>query len=175
MSRWKIDQAGRGGDAHVDAGMLLLEIGQPRQQPFGGERGQRRHCQHLVVVLAQETVGGEAQIVEGGADARQIVARLRRQRQRAVLPDEQADAEFLLQPADLMADRGLGHVQFAGCQREAEVARGGLERPQSVQGGQSGSHLAAGCMTLFHAKRYKLSFVAAQQKADISGQLSSRS
>ncbi|MEY9634962.1 hypothetical protein ABIF66_003191 [Bradyrhizobium japonicum] len=116
----------------------------------------------MVVVLAQQPVGGEAEVVEGGADARQIVARFRRQRQRAVLPDEQADAEFLLEPPDLMADRGLGHVQLGRGQREAEMARGGLKGPQSVQGGQSGSHLAAGSMTLFHAKGYKLSFVAAR-------------
>jgi hypothetical protein len=42
------------------------------------------------------------------------------------------------------------------------MARGGFKGPQSIQGRQSGSHLAAGYMTLFHAKEYKLSFVAAQ-------------
>ena len=66
----------------------------------------------MVVVLAQQPVGGEPQVVEGGADAGEIVPGLRRQRQRAVLPDEQADPEFLLQPPDLMADRGLRDVQF---------------------------------------------------------------
>jgi hypothetical protein len=155
--------------------MRLLEIGQPRQQPFGGERGQRRDRQHLVVVLAQQAVGREPEVVEGRADARQVVARFRRQRQRAVLPDEQANAELLLEPADLMADRGLRHVQLARGQREAEMACGGLERTQSVQGRQSGSHLAAGCMSLFHAKRYKLSFVGLHARADIGFKFSSRS
>ena len=37
----EIDQAGRGGDPHVDAGMGFLERGKPRQQPFCGERRQR--------------------------------------------------------------------------------------------------------------------------------------
>ncbi len=33
----KIHQVGRGGDAHVDAWVRLLEGGQPRQQPLCGE------------------------------------------------------------------------------------------------------------------------------------------
>ena len=43
-------------------------FGQPRQQPFGGERSQRRDRQHLVVVLAQQPVGGKPEVVEGGVD-----------------------------------------------------------------------------------------------------------
>ena len=66
----------------------------------------------MVVVLAQQPVGGEPQIVERSADAGEIIAGFRRQRQRAVLPDEQADSEFLLEPPYLMADRGLRDVQF---------------------------------------------------------------
>ena len=84
---------------------------------FGGERGQRRDRQHMVVVLAQQPVGREPQVVESGADAGEIFPGLRRQRQRAVLPDEQADPEFLLEPPDLMADRGLRDVQFGRRQR----------------------------------------------------------
>src|SRR5262249_51631546 len=59
--------------------------------------------------------------------------------------------------------------QLGRGQREAEVARGGLKRPQTVQGRQSGSHLAAGYMSLFHAKGYKLSFVELRLEADIIG------
>ena len=70
----------------------------------------------MVVVLAQQPVGGEPQIVEGRADARQIIPGLRGQRQRAVLPDEQPDPQFLLEPPDLMADRGLGDIQFGAPQ-----------------------------------------------------------
>ena len=66
----------------------------------------------MVVALAQEPVGCEAQIVERSADAGEIIAGFRRQRQRAVLPDEQADSEFLLKPPYLMADSGLRDVQF---------------------------------------------------------------
>jgi hypothetical protein len=66
-----------------------------------------------------------------------------------------------------MADRGLRDVQLGSREREAQMARRGLKGPQSVQGRQSGSHLAAGYMTLFHAKGYKLSFVEAVSQADI--------
>ena len=94
----------------------------------------------MVVVLAQQPVGGEPQIVERGADAGKIIPGLRRQRQRAVLPDEQADPEFLLEPPDLMADRGLGDVQFGRRKGEAQVPGRGLEGAQSIERRQSGGH-----------------------------------
>ena len=156
----EIDQRGRGGDADVDAGMRLLERGEPRQQPFGGQRGQRRDRQHMVVVLAQQPVGREPQIVKGGADAGQVIPGLRRQRQRAVLPDEQADPQLFLQPPDLMADRGLRDVQLGGRIGEAEVPGGGFERPQAIQRGQPARSFGRKiqCMSLSHLKRNKVSF-----------------
>ena len=101
----------------------------PRQQPFGGQRGQRRDRQHVAVVPAQQPVGRKAEIIEGGADAGKIFLRFRRQRQRAILPDEQPHAQFLLQPLDLVADRGLGDVQLGAawvkliCRAAASKAR----------------------------------------------------
>ena len=74
------------------------------------------------------------QIGEGGADRRQVVQRLPRQFQRAVAADEQGQAKLLLQPADLMADRGLGDGELIGRAGEAHVTRGGLEGAQAVQG-----------------------------------------
>ena len=119
-----------------------------------------RDRQHVVIVLAQQPVGGEPQIVERGADAGQVIPGFRRQRQRAVLPDEQANPQFLLQPPDLMADRGLRDVQLGGRIGEAQVPGGGLERAQSIERGQSGGHLAKNsCMSLCHLKRNKVSFV----------------
>ncbi len=122
-------------------GWASWNAGKPRQQPFGRQRGQGRDGQHMVVVPAQQPVGGEPQIVERGADAGQIIPGLRRQRQRAVLPDEQADPEFLLQPPDLMADRGLRDVQLGRRTGEAQMPGGGLERPQAVQRRQPGGHV----------------------------------
>ena len=95
----------------------------------------------MVVVLAQQPVGGKPEIIEGGADAGQVVFRFRRQRQRAVLPDEQANPQFLLQPPDLMADGGLRDVQFGRRIGEAQMPGRGLERAQSVERWQPGGHV----------------------------------
>ena len=89
----------------------------------------------MVVIPAQQPVGGEPEIVERSADAGEICFGLRRQRQCAVLPDEQADAEFFLEPPYLMADRGLRDVQFGGSNREAQMPGRGLEGAQSVERG----------------------------------------
>ena len=86
--------------------------------------------------------GCPAQILERSADRRQIGLRLPRQQQGSVAPHEQGDAELLLQPVDLMADRGLGDVQFGRGAREAQVARRRLEGTQSVQRGQAERHAA---------------------------------
>ena len=94
----------------------------------------------MVTVLAPQPVGGELEIVEGGADAGEIFLRLRRQAQRAVLPDEQFCPEFLLEPPDLMADRGLGDVQLGRREGEAEVPGRRLEGAQSIERRQSSSH-----------------------------------
>ena len=88
----------------------------------------------------------------------QVALRLARQRQAAIAPLEQAEAELLLQPADLMADRGLRHVQLGGGEGEAEVARRRLERAQSVERGKR-RHAASLYMTLPHVKPDKPSFV----------------
>ena len=138
----EIDQVRGGRDAHLDARIGVLERGHPRHQPLGGQRGRGADGQPPVVIGAAQSRGGAVQVLERGADGRQIVLRLPRQFQRAVAADEQGDAELLLQPADLMADRGLGDVQFGGRAREAQVASGGLERAQAVERGQ-GSGMAA--------------------------------
>jgi len=148
--------------------MFLLERGQPGQKPFGGERGQGRDRQHTVVVLAQQLVGGEPEIVERGPDAREVILGLRRQGQRAVLPDKQGDSELLLQPLDLMADRGLRHVQLGRRLGEAQMPGGGLKARNPFSEGSLAVISASQYMSLYHAKRYKVSFVKTPVSADIS-------
>ncbi len=123
----------------------------------------------MVIVLAQQAVGGKPQVVERGADPREVVFRLRRQCQRAVLADEQPNAEFFLQPLDLMADRGLRDVQLGGGLREAEMPGRGLEGAKSIERRQSGGHFHnSKYMSLSHVKRHKVSFVESPLGADIS-------
>ena len=122
----------------------------------------------MVVVPAQQPVGGEPQIVERGADAGEIFLGLRRQRQRAVLPDEQADPEFLLQPPDLMADRGLRDVQL-GCRHVKLKCRAAASKARNpLSDGSLAVIPVSQYMRLFHAKRYKVSFVESPDSADIS-------
>src|ERR1700726_2763796 len=153
--------------------MGFLKGGEPWQQPLCGQRGQRTDREYMVVVVAQQPVGGEPQVVERGADAGKIIPGFRRQRQCAVFPDEQANPQFLLKPADLMADRGLGDVQFRRGNRKAQMPGGSLERAQSIQRRQSSAHLPdllpGQYMSLYHLKRHKVSFVGISNKPDILG------
>src|SRR5882762_5716512 len=123
----------------------------------------------MVVVLAQQPVGRQPKVVEGGADAGKIFFRLGRQRKRAVLPDEQPDAQLFLQPLDLMADRGLRDVQLGSRLGKAQMPGGGFKSPQPVQRRQPCCHLPPiRYMSLCHPKRYKVSFVEGPYTADIS-------
>ena len=109
--------------------MLFLKTGQARQQPFGGQRCHQADGQDFVVVLVQQAVGGKAQILKCRPDAGQIFGGLWRQHERTILPDEQANSKFFLQPPDLMADGGLGDVQLQRGIGEAEMPCSGLEGP----------------------------------------------
>ena len=62
------------------------------------------------------------------------------QQQAPVEPAEQQHPQMLLQRPDLMADRGLGHVQLAGGPGEAQMARRGLEGAQRRERRQALGH-----------------------------------
>ena len=152
------------GDAHLDAGIGVLERGHAGHQPFGGERGGGADGQQPVAIGAAQPGGGAAQVLERAAHRRQVGLRLACQLQRAVAAHEQGDAELLLQPADQVADRGLGDVQLVRGAGEAEMARRRLEGAQAVQRGQ-GRHGAQLSMTLSHVKADKVSFVGRRAMA----------
>jgi hypothetical protein len=77
----------------------------------------------MVLVLAQQAIGRKLEIAER-ADAGEILAGFRRQCQRPVLPDEQANPKLLLQPFDWMADRGLRDVQLEAACGSSNARRG---------------------------------------------------
>ncbi len=118
-------------------GIGVLERRHTRHQPLRRQRGRGADGQQPVAVRAAQPCGRAAQILERAAHRGQVGLRLAGQFQRAVAPHEQRDAELFLQPADQMADRGLGDVQLLRRAREAEVARGRLEGAQSVERGQA--------------------------------------
>src|SRR5437899_10032212 len=124
----------------------------------------------MIVVLAQQAVGRKPEIVECGADAGEIFLRLQRQLQLTVLADEQANAELFLEPLDLVADRGLRDVQLGRRLRKTQMPGRGLEGAQSIQRRQPGGHSTIPrFMSLYHPKRYKVSFVESPDRADIPG------
>ncbi len=57
---------------------------------------------------------------------------------------EQQLAQFGLQRGDLAADRGLGHAQFARSQRDAAMARGGLQREKRAERGDAFAEMGHG-------------------------------
>ena len=107
--------------------------------------------QQAVAIRTPQSRGRAAQILEGRADRRQIVLRLAGQHQRAIAADEQPYAELVLEPADLMADRGLGDVELGGRTGEAQMPRCRVERAQSVERGQCHQQGSVGDMRLSHA------------------------
>ncbi len=116
--------------------MRVLERRHARHQPFRCQRRRGADDQQFIAPRPLQPRRGLAQILERSTHRGQIALRLPRQRQAAIAPFEQANAELFLQPADLMADRGLRHVQLVGGKGEAEMARRRLERAQSVEGGK---------------------------------------
>ena len=132
----EIDQVGGGGDPHLQSRIGVLEGGDAGDQPFGGQGRGGADGQPALLVGAAQTGGGAAQILEGGSDGGEVVAGLLRQGQTAVLADEELDAELVLEPADLMADGGLGDVHLRRGEGEAHEPGGGFECAEAVEGGQ---------------------------------------
>ena len=139
---------GGGRDPNLHAGIGILERGHPGDQPFRCQRGGGADRQPPVMVGAAQPCGRAAQILEGGPHRRQVVLRLLRQCQATVLADEQLDAKLIFQSADLMADRGLGDVQFRRRERETQKPRGGFEGAQAVERGKQHGRLSS--MNLCH-------------------------
>ena len=127
---------------YLDARVGVLEGGHTGHQPFGCERGRRADGEQALAVGAPQPGRRPTQVLERSADRGQIGFGLACQRQGAIPPHEQRDADLLLQPVDLVADRGLGDVQFGGGAREAQMARRCLEGTQSVQRRQGQRHAA---------------------------------
>jgi len=129
----QVDQPHAGADAHLDARMRLLKRRQPRHEPLCSQRDGGADRQYVVVLATPQTIHRAAQILERGSDRGQQLLGLARQCQRPVAADEERGAELVFQATDLMADGGLGDVQFRRGQREAQVPRGGFEHQEPIQ------------------------------------------
>ena len=96
------------------------------------------HAELGAAALAEQFLGAVAQGVEGLGEGGQVAAAGLGQAQAFGFANKQRAAEVLLQLLDLLANGGLGDVQFVGGAGEAAQARGGFKGAQGIQRGQSG-------------------------------------
>ena len=134
----EIRQTTRGGDVELDIGMPRAEAAEPRHQPGGGERRRRTDRQHAGIRQCPQPTRRLADLAECVADRREIVLACLGQHQRAVAAAEQLCAQPLLQSAHQLAHRARRHRQFGRRLLHAEMAGGGLEGAQGVEGRQTG-------------------------------------
>ena len=85
--------------------------------------------------------GRLTQILERRPHGRQVVFPLAGQFHRTNAAQEQLHPKLILQLADLVADRGLRHMQFIGSPGKAEMPRRGFKRPKPVQSGERKGHI----------------------------------
>ncbi|KMU67290.1 Type IV fimbrial assembly, ATPase PilB [Stenotrophomonas maltophilia] len=129
----QVDAVVVGLQAQLDVRVCRLECSQPRQQPAGGEGADHAQRQYLAGRSAgvARDAGRDAleRFVEYRIQRRALVG----QRHAARQAMEQADAEPVLQPPDLVAQRGLADAQLERGTGEVLVAGGGFESAQRVQ------------------------------------------
>jgi hypothetical protein len=130
----EVDDLHAGRQPDVDLGLGLLELAQARHQPLGGERGGGGQGQAAAVDGGGQQAGGLGQAVEGLAQGGQGGLGGVGQQQALGRALEQGRADIVLQVLDLLADGAGRHRQLVGGAAEVQVARGGLERAQRVQG-----------------------------------------
>jgi hypothetical protein len=131
----EIDDLHAGRQPDVDLGLGLLELAQARHQPLGGERRGGGQGQAAAVDGGGQQGCGLGQAVEGLAQGGQGGLGGVGQQQALGRALEQGRADIVLQVLDLLADGAGRHRQLVGGAAEVQVARGGLERAQGVQGG----------------------------------------
>ena len=136
----KVGIADAGRDARIDIGVLGQETIQPRHQPLGSQAGRRAHHQHPLPAALVQLIDGHAQALEGRADAGLNQACSLGQLDGTRAAHEQLQAEQVLQPADLVAERGRRDVQFFRRLGEAQMACGRLEGAQRVERWQGPAH-----------------------------------
>jgi hypothetical protein len=129
----QVDAVVVGLQAQLDIGVPCVEVGQPRQQPTGGERAHYADAEHFAEMPAHEPVQAHRDAVEGlvqhRIQARPFVGQGHPSRQ----PVEQHRSQPLFQPTDLVTQRSLAHAQLQRGAGEVLMARGGLEGTQRVE------------------------------------------
>ncbi len=122
-----------GEQAQIDERTLLLECLQPRQQPSHGEGAHGAHGEHFaracVAALRQRALDAAERVRQRRQQRQTFIG----ERQPARQPAEQRLAQALLEVADVLAHRGLRHVQLFRRAGEIQVPRRDFERPQGIE------------------------------------------
>ena len=116
-----------------DLRVTLGEVGQPADQPFLRQLHRHRNPQLRLGTGVAQLVAGLTDQLEGLLQATQQTPRGRRRAHLPPLPLEQRRTELLLELADLVAHRTVGHTQLGRRATEMGVAGGSLE---GAQGGE---------------------------------------
>jgi hypothetical protein len=129
----QIDQLDRGRQPHLDVGMRLVEMAEPRQEPAHGKG--RQHADRDDPALGPRThavhrLGNPLEAV--GQATEQTHPRLG-QHQPGARALEQRQPQVLLELAHLPADRRRRHGQRVGRRGYAQQAAGGFEGLQCIQ------------------------------------------
>ena len=113
--------------------MRIGEAVKPRRQPFRSEARGRAHHQNARGVGLLKPRHRLAQVDKAGLHARIEKLARRGENDRPHLALKQLHSEQRLKTADLMADRAGADVQFGRRLGQAQVTRGRLESPQTVE------------------------------------------
>ena len=116
--------------------MRDLEAAEPRRQP-GGREGLRGADREQRLIVGDQAGKGVVERVEGRADQGRDPPPRIGQRHPPLDAREQRQAKPLLQQANLIADRGLGHPELGRGLGEILMARGGFEDADGAQRRQS--------------------------------------
>jgi len=134
-----------GGDVDVGRRVRRTERRQARDQPQRGERHRRRHGEARLPLDRAHRVGGGSEVAQLLGHS-PVECRARgRQRERAVPPLEQRDAERSLQRLDLPGERRLRDEELLGGQCERQAPARGLEAAEEVEGWQAAQCLVHSC------------------------------
>src|SRR5262245_3063912 len=137
----KVNMVKRGGDAQFYSRVRLGKMAEPVHQPFGGEVGRGRDCQHARVLPLQQPLGADGDAVERVAHDGEIIAPGLGDDQALPLAVEQFYCKLCFQRLDLMADRALRDAKLFSRARKALVPRGGFEGFQGIERWQAWAHL----------------------------------
>ena len=128
-------------ELQLDVGVRALERAELRDQPGRGERRRQRQADHVAPARAQHGLGRRLDLAQRRVDLLEIAPAGRGQPHAGPGAVEQRDAQKILEPPHLVADRRLGHAQALRGVAEAAVHRGGVKRAQRGERRQRGPRL----------------------------------